>query len=115
MKDKASALVAMKGANSFTEAARAAGIDRRTLFGWLRDDSEFCKAFQAMRQQAALERAEAAEADRQAALNVVRGIMADDSQSGLTRLKAAASVLENADKIRQAADMVIAAIEFEQL
>lgn len=112
MKDKQAALQAMQGAESFTAAAKAAQIDRRTLWNWLNDDRDFYKAYYQMQHEAAVSRADALEADRRAALEVIKAVMADAEQSGITRLKAAELVLKQAESAQAKADKAFGDVSF---
>lgn len=92
--NKARALDALLDSRTFTEAAEKAGIARKTLYSYLRDDVEFARAYKAAQERLTLERMEAIEADRQRAKAAIFAIMDDTKQPGAVRLKAAQSILE---------------------
>lgn len=96
---KTAALAALAESSTLTEAAEKAGISRRTLYGYIRDDIEFSTAYKSMQEQATLRACEAAAARRAHASGVVEAIMDDETQPGAVRLKAALSIIDKADKL----------------
>ena len=96
---KTAALVALAESSTLTEAADKAGISRRTLYGYIRDDIEFSVAYKSLREQAALRAYEAAAARRAHASEVVESIMDDTEQPSAVRLKAALAIIDKADKL----------------
>lgn len=96
--DKERALNALLNAPTLTSAAEMAGIDRRTLYNYLHNDSQFALEYKRQRQLKNIERAEQAANERETALNTIRDIMNDNSQPALIRLKAAEKLLEISDK-----------------
>ena len=64
--DKDKALAALLDAPTFTAAAAACGLDRRTLYNYLRNDSDFANAYRRQRQLRAIEQAEQAAGERAA-------------------------------------------------
>jgi len=92
--DKDKALAALLDAPTFTAAAAACGLDRRTLYNYLRNDSDFANAYRRQRQLRAIEQAEQAAGERAAALDAIRDIMNDDEQPAAVRLKAAERLLD---------------------
>lgn len=99
--NKQRVLSALTDADTFTAAAAAAGVSRRTLFNYLRDDAAFAREYRNQCDFIAIERAEAAQADRRAALDALRDIMNDKQQAGAVRVKAAAALIEHADAALQ--------------
>lgn len=95
--DKERALAALLDAPTLTAAAEMAQLDRKTLYNYLHSDKEFVKAYNNQRQLRAIERAEQAAGEREAALQAIRDIMNDDEQPGAVRLKAAEKLLDVAD------------------
>lgn len=93
---KARALDALLDSATLTEAAEKAGISRKTLYSYMRDDIEFARAFKAAQERLTLERIEAVEADRQRATKAIFALMDDKTQPGAVRLKAAQIILETA-------------------
>ena len=96
---KAAALAALAESSTLTEAAEKAGISRRTLYGYIREDISFSVAYKSMQEQATLRAYEAAAARRAHALEVVEAVMDDEEQPGAVRLKAALSIIDKADKL----------------
>ena len=96
---KTAALAALAESSTLTEAAEKAGISRRTLYGYIREDIEFSVAYKSMQEQATLRACEAAAARRAHASEVVEAIMDDETQPGAVRLKAALSIIDKADKL----------------
>lgn len=96
---KAAALAALAESNTLTEAAEKAGISRRTLYGYIRNDLEFSVAYKSLQEQATLQAYDAAAARRERASEVVEAIMDDVEQPGAVRLKAALSIINKADKL----------------
>ena len=96
---KAAALAALAESSTLTEAAEKAGISRRTLYGYIREDIDFSVAYKTMQEQAALRACEAAAARRAHASGVVESIMDDETQPGAVRLRAALSIIDKADKL----------------
>lgn len=94
IRNRARALDALLDSRTFTEAAEKAGITRKTLYSYLRDDVEFARAYKAAQERLTLEHMEAIEADRQRAKAAIFAIMDDTKQPGAVRLKAAQSILE---------------------
>lgn len=96
---KAAALAALAESSTLTEAAERAGISRRTLYGYIREDIDFSVAYKSLQEQATLRAYEAAAARRERASEVVEAIMEDTEQPGAVRLKAALALIEKADKL----------------
>lgn len=96
---KQAALEALAESSTLTEAAEKAGISRRTLYGYIRNDLEFSVAYKSLQEQATLRAYDAAAERRARASDVVESIMEDESQPGAVRLKAALSIIDKADKL----------------
>ena len=96
---KAAALAALAESSTLTEAAEKAGISRRTLYGYIRNDLEFAVAYKSRQEQATPQAYDAAAARRAHASEVVEAIMDDAEQPGAVRLKAALSIIDKADKL----------------
>lgn len=101
--NKARALAALLDANNFTSAAAAAGISRRTLYGYLYEDADFAREYRRQRDLRTIERAERSENEREGALNAIRAVMDDPEQPGMVRLKAAQTLLDRVEKDTSAA------------
>lgn len=97
IKNKEKALAALLDAPTLTAAASAAGLDRRTLFNYLHDDFEFAREYKYQRQLRAIERAEQAAGEREAALQAIRDMMNDGEVPAAIRLKAAERLLDVAN------------------
>lgn len=96
---KAAALAALAESSTLTEAAEKAGISRRTLYEYIRNDIEFSVAYKSLQEQTTLQAYDAAAARRAHASEVVEAIMDDAQQPGAVRLKAALSIIDKADKL----------------
>jgi len=94
--DKQKALAALLDTSTFTAAAEQAGLSRRTLYSYLRDDKDFAMSYKQQRQLRELEAAERAAALHQDALDAIRDVMVN-GESGMVRLKAAERLLAIAD------------------
>lgn len=95
----AAALAALAESSTLTEAAERAGISRRTLYGYIRNDMEFSVAYKSLQEQATLRAYEEAAARRAHASAIVESIMDDATQPSAVRLKAALSIIDKADKL----------------
>ena len=102
---KARALAALLDSNTLTEAADKAEISRKTLYNYMRDDSDFANAYQAAQEQLAIEQMDALASDRERAKTTILNLMEDKEQSAAIRLKAAQSVFDivNAQQTRATA------------
>ena len=94
--DKEKALAALLDTSTFTAAAEQAGLSRRTLYSYLRDDKDFAMSYKQQRQLRELEAAERAAALHQDALDAIKDVMAN-GEPGAVRLKAAERLLAIAD------------------
>ena len=88
MTAKELALEALAQGKSISAAAKAASVSRPTIYAWRRD-RDFRRALKQAREAEAVEHAEALARVREAAIDVIRGIMLDGTQPGQTRLNAA--------------------------
>ncbi len=104
--NKGKALAALLDSNTFTEAAEKAGISRKTLYSYMRDDLEFAEAYKAAQERLTIERLETVEADRQRAKAAIFAIMDDKTQPGAVRLKAAQSILDAATAAAERAEKI---------
>lgn len=95
---KQAALAALAESSTLTEAADKAGISRRTLYGYIREDIDFSVAYKSLREQAAISALERLEQQRERASGVMLSIMEDTEQPGMVRLKAAQAIMEAAAK-----------------
>ena len=95
--DKEKALAALMDAPTLTAAAEKAGIARRTLYNYLRKDSQFAWEYKRQRELRAIEQAEQAAEEREAALQVIRDVMNNDGVPAAVRLKAAVKLLDMAN------------------
>lgn len=101
--NKAKALAALLDSATLTEAAEKAGLNRQTLYRYMRDDPDFSRAYKEAQERIALEQAETITEERRRAKDTIFSIMEDKAQPAAVRLKAAQSVLEatEAQEIRQ--------------
>lgn len=96
--NKEKALTALLDARTFSEAATAAGLSRRTLFNYLHCDSDFASAYREQLELRRIEAAEQAAADMADAIRAVMDLMNDPMQPGAVRLKAAQTLIERAER-----------------
>lgn len=106
---KAKALDALLDSRTITEAAQKAGISRKTLYEYMRNDPEFSQAFQAAQERLIFDRIEAISEDQQRALKTVCALMDDEKQPGAVRLRAAQTILETSEALRKCAAEIAAA------
>ena len=92
--NKAKALAALLDSSTLTEAAEKAGLNRQTLYRYMRDDPDFSRAYKEAQERIALEQAETITEERRRAKDTIFSIMEDRAQPAAVRLKAAQSVLE---------------------
>lgn len=92
--NKAKALAALLDSSTLTEAAEKAGLNRQTLYRYMRDDPDFSRAYKEAQERIALEQAETIVEERRRAKDTIFSIMEDRAQPAAVRLKAAQSVLE---------------------
>ena len=105
---KAAALEALISCNSLTEAAEKAGISRRTLYNYIRQDSDFAREYRRLQELAATAAAETAAARAAEASSVIKEIMDDKEQPAAIRLKAAALILETSERQRKKVEEITA-------
>lgn len=106
--NKQKALEALLDSATLSEAAERAGIARRTLYSYIRDDGEFAQAYKAAQERMTLERIESVEADRRRALDTIFALMDDAKQPGAIRLKAAQTILDATAATLEKADAIAA-------
>ena len=94
---KAQALAALLESSTLTEAAEKAQISRKTLYMYMKIDTEFSKAYKAAQDQLILEQMESLTRDRERARTVILAIMEDEEQPAAIRLKAAQSIFAIAE------------------
>ncbi|MBQ3669058.1 MAG: hypothetical protein II920_07520 [Clostridia bacterium] len=104
---KAAALEALLNSNSYSEAARMAGLSRRTLFDYLHNDMAFAEAYADARNALALERAEELAKKRKQAEQTIMDVMAN-GENDFAKLQAARTIIDMADKAAAKADSVAA-------
>lgn len=90
----AAALAVLSDSKTLTEAADKAGISRKTLYNYIREERSFARVYRNMMEEAATAAAESMAAKAEAASSVIEGIMMDEQQPAMVRLKAAQMVLE---------------------
>lgn len=95
------ALAALITSNSLTEAADAAGLDRRTLYNYLHNDLDFARAYDEIRDRQAIALLDELTNRRKQALAVIMQIMEDEEQSPAIRLRAAQTVLDASENQEQ--------------
>lgn len=98
---KTAALAALAESSTFSEAAKKAGVSRRSLYSWVRNDIEFSVALKAMQEALVVDSYERAMAQRAHAMDVISQVMDGEDQPGVVRLKAALALVDRADKLEQ--------------
>ena len=106
---KAAALTALMESDTLTAAAERAGISRKTLYNYIREDYDFARAYKGLQEEAATSALERLEEQEAGALEVVRSILQDEKQPAGTRLKAAHELLSAAARQREAVAAISAA------
>ena len=90
------ALMALLECNTLTDAAKKAGIARRTLYSYIHNDIAFARAYDEAQRLQAISSFDAMAARREQAHDVVMDILTDDQQPATVRLKAAQIILSSA-------------------
>lgn len=106
------ALHALAEHATLTGAAEAAGLSRVTLYTYLRDKS-FRDRLQQQRAVLAIQRAEALENARTAAIKTITNVMDDESAPPAARIMAAKAVLMQATEADAAADNILQKLDFD--
>jgi AcrR family transcriptional regulator len=96
--NKTRALAAMLENDTLTAAAAAAGISRKTLYNYIRDDEAFGAAYRAARDQIAIEQMEALNNGKDRATALLLQLMEDNAQPASIRIKAAQTILTAATR-----------------
>lgn len=104
---RGAALRALMDSRTLTEAAEKAGISRKTLYTYIRSDSDFAIAYQEAIEESITAAAESIESRAARATEVVESIMNDQEQPGALRLKAAQMILEDCDRKRERARSIV--------
>ena len=97
---KAAALEALVSSKSLTEAAEKAGISRKTLYSYCRNDVQFACAYRQIIEETATAAAESVEVRAAKAVASIEEIMNDQEQSPMIRLKAAEMIIADCDRKR---------------
>ena len=98
---KAAALAALLECDTLSAAAERAGISRKTLYNYIREDYDFSRAYRGMMEEAAAGALERLEAQEARAAEVVSSILQDENQAAGTRLKAAHEIMSAAARQRE--------------
>jgi len=105
---KQKALNALLDSSTLTEAAKKAGIDRKTMYNLIHTNIDFSRAYEAAQAQLALEQLDGISEARNQARDVITGIMQDVKQPAAVRLKAAQSVYTIAEAQQKRAEAITA-------
>lgn len=97
---QSAALQALMDSKTLTEAAEKAGISRKTLYNYVRNDVQFARTYRQIIDETATEAAEAVEERANRATDTIEQIMNDQEQPASTRLKAAEMILAECDRKR---------------
>lgn len=100
-------LAALEDSSTLTEAAQKAGISRKTLYTYIRNDIAFAREFKARQEQTALEEMESAQANRRKAYETILAIMDDAEQPGAIRLRAAQTLLDGSNTAQKRVDAIV--------
>lgn len=106
---KAAALAALMECSTLSAAAERAGISRKSLYNYIREDYDFARAYKALQEEAATSALERLEDQEAGALEVVRSILQDEKQAAAVRLKAAHELLSAAARQRETVAAITAA------
>lgn len=96
--NKDRALTALLESNTLTEAAEKAGISRKTLYNYIRNDPAFGLAYRTARDQITLEQMEALNNGTDRATRLLLDLMDDVEQPSSIRMKAAQTIIAAANK-----------------
>lgn len=96
--NKDRALSALLESNTLTEAADKAGISRKTLYNYIRNDPAFGLAYRTARDQIAIEQMEALNNGTDRATRLLLDLMDDAEQPAGIRMKAAQTIIAAANK-----------------
>jgi len=105
---KQKALSALLDSSTLTEAAKKAGINRKTLYNYIHTDIDFARAYEEAQAQIVIAQLEDMSEARQQAREVITGIMRDEQQPAAIRLKAAQSVFNIAEAQQKRAEAITA-------
>ncbi len=97
------AITALVSGMTQDAAAKAAGIGRRTLVRWLREDAKFQAALEAARREVFAGAADRAGSRVDKALDTLEGLLA--SELDFARLGAARALVESAVRLREIATL----------
>lgn len=97
---QSAALEALLESTTLTEAAEKAGISRKTLYNYVRNDVQFARAYKQIIEETATAAAETVEERAVRATDIIEQIMNDQEQPATIRLKAAEMILAECDKKR---------------
>lgn len=92
------ALAALLDSSTLTEAAEKAGISRKTLYNYIRNDPAFGLAYRTARDQMTLEQMEVLNGGTAKATRLLMDLMDDAEQPASIRMKAAQTILATAAK-----------------
>ena len=95
---KALALQALVSSRTLTEAAQKAGVSRKSIYNYVREDFDFAKAYRDLQEELVTSAAEEAQSMTERATDVVKEIMENDELPAALRLKAASILLEISEK-----------------
>ena len=105
---KQKALNALLDSSTLTEAAKKAGINRKTLYNYIHTDIDFARAYEEAQAQMVIAQLEDMSEAREQAREVITGIMQDEKQPAAIRLKAAQSVFSIAEAQQKRAEAITA-------
>lgn len=112
--NKARALSAMLESGTLTEAAEKAGISRKTLYNYIRDDAAFGLAYRTARDEMAIVQMETLNNGTARATRLLLELMDDEEQPASIRIKAAQTIISATAKqyeIAQGAKMAAYPLE----
>ena len=94
------ALCALLEADTFTAAADAAGISRKTLYNYLHSDQQFIYAYRDMKRAQLRETADRVQAAADRATDYITGLLDDQTAPPQVKLAAAVKLLDLAGTYR---------------
>ena len=103
---KEQALAALLTCPTIREAARKCGIAERTINGYIREDTEFRRAYEEHRQAIVREASERMTNHLTVAIDTLTEIMTDKETNAATRVSAARILIEQGMKLVEVTDVL---------
>ena len=98
-RNKIIALEAILTSRTLTEAAKKAGLSRKTLYDYINTDSEFSAAYQEMINSELSKLLDDIQEKREKAINITMAILENEESKPIDRLRAAQIILTTSDRV----------------